>query len=271
MRRPAQARARPGILAHRRILPATALFLACAAGCGGGDRALSTGQTVGSGEASDGDVGTSGDAGTSDDAGTSGGVTSGGTASSQSGASDSDAGEAGDIGTDPVLDCTEDGDCVLFDDCEFCVALHVDDPLPPGSPIPCAQTFCASYDITAATCAGGVCDFVRAPCDPLEVFCDGLPPDCLDGTLPGVASGCWSGVCVPAHLCDVVPSCDQCGPAEVCLETVTPSGLRFSCRPRPTWCDADVDCECAESLCGLTYDVCQDVAPSHLRCSCEDC
>ncbi|MGB1698359.1 MAG: hypothetical protein ACPHRO_00300 [Nannocystaceae bacterium] len=226
----------------RGVLPATLLVIISASGCGGSGRALSTGQSSGSG------------------------TSEGETASAGSTASD-EGGDAGDMGSDPILECTEDQDCVLYDDCCDCMPLHVDERWPPGCPIDCFESYCESFGVSEVTCAGGVCDFVRAPCDPLEVVCDALPPDCDEGTLPGVESGCWSGLCIPVKLCDVVPSCSRCGYSEVCLEIFAIDGPRFSCRPRPSWCEYPVDCACGASLCDPIYDRCTDIAPNHLYCS----
>lgn len=38
-----------------------------------------------------------------------------------------------------------------------------------------------------------------------SVTCRALPPACRAGTVPGVAGGCYTGACIPQHLCNPQP------------------------------------------------------------------
>lgn len=235
---------------------------------GGGDVTASsqgTGTTT-PGDAEDGgeaSASASSTAGDGDDSETS-------SSGSSSGSSDSSS-DSGGSGPGPDADCLSDEDCQLFDDCCGCMPLHVDDPIPPGCPSDCDQAYCAGFGVTAAVCAGGVCDYARATCDPLAATCDGIPPSCPPGTTPGIVGECFNGLCVPLDLCDVVPDCEVCGPDQICLRLERLQGPAYTCRPRPSWCGETVDCACAASLCGPTYPLCEDLAPGQLSCSCEDC
>ena len=37
-----------------------------------------------------------------------------------------------------------------------------------------------------------------------EAQCDSIAPPCPSGTTAGVLNGCWSGACIPTHLCNVL-------------------------------------------------------------------
>ena len=85
-----------------------------------------------------------------------------------------------------------------------------------------------------------------------EIWCDGIPPTCPDGTVAGIADGCWTGYCIPVEDCgpndpgscygDVV--CDAAPPA--CPPNSVP-GIRNGCYTGyciPTWdCDQTATCE----------------------------
>ena len=214
---------------------------------------------------------TSGDTEDGPGSSTSGSSTSGSSTAGGGGDDAETSTDSDDTGAGPNVDCVADADCQLYDDCCGCAPLHVDDPIPPGCPTDCDQSYCASFGVTAAVCAGGVCDYDRAACDPLVATCDGIPPSCPPGTVPGIVGECFSGLCVPLALCDVVPDCQACGPDQVCLRLERVQGPAFTCRPRPSWCPDAVDCSCAASLCGPIYPLCEDLAPGQLSCSCEDC
>lgn len=74
-----------------------------------------------------------------------------------------------------------------------------------------------------------------------EVTCDEAPPACPDGTLPGVAAGCYTGFCVPVDECGDTPSCAGLGEAEcVKVATCTPlyEGVGCSCDAEGCTCDS---------------------------------
>lgn len=67
-----------------------------------------------------------------------------------------------------------------------------------------------------------------------EVACDALPPSCPEGTVPGIADGCWTGWCIPVEDCDPNDpgecfgevACDEMAPA--CPGGTVP-GVRDGC------------------------------------------
>ena len=46
-------------------------------------------------------------------------------------------------------------------------------------------------------------------CNPDDVACYGIPPDCAPGEVPSVEDACW-GPCVPILSCQPQPSCGDC-------------------------------------------------------------
>lgn len=91
--------------------------------------------------------------------------------------------------------------------------------------------------------AGNCYEEVTCYCDPATgEYC--APPDCPDGTLPGVKDGCWSGYCIPIAACpDTAPACSA----------VTDE---LGCIARP---------DCAPLYQGVNCD-CDEVG----NCTCED-
>lgn len=89
-------------------------------------------------------------------------------------------------------------------------------------------------------CAPEVTPLDPGSCDPSTVACDGNPPACPTGTVPGVANGCWSGYCIPVAECPDLP-CDQLTTESACLG-------RTDCAPTYTGtdctCDAHGVCTC---------------------------
>jgi len=74
--------------------------------------------------------------------------------------------------------------------------------------VPCDDRcygYCVPDDTT--TGAGNCYEDVTCYCDPATgEYC--APPDCPDGTMPGVKDGCWSGYCIPVAECpDTAPAC----------------------------------------------------------------
>ncbi len=72
-----------------------------------------------------------------------------------------------------------------------------------------------------------------------EVFCDGLPPDCPGGTVPGIDNGCWSGACIALADCEDPPLvCADIAGEDECVAA--------GCQPvyRGEACTCDPDCSC---------------------------
>ena len=79
--------------------------------------------------------------------------------------------------------------------------------------------------------------------------CEEEPPACPEGTLPGIANGCWTGYCIPLSACES-PACGALG------EATCQSAL--ACEPVYEGSDCTCDasgCECNT----LTYAYCVDV------------
>lgn len=212
---------------------------------------------------------------TSGSAPTSGATTAGET-SGASGPED-DTGDGGTTGgsegTDtgaPPMQCESDRDCVTIDDCCTCAAQHVDDEVP-DCPELCVVGKCQEQGIPeiGAVCRFGTCVFEKVSCDPIQVACDGPPPECGEGWLPSVDRDCWGG-CVPAEACDVVPSCDDCPTHETCVEVQTQLGARYVCEPIAPECGEDPTCACMGEACTEPFDTCAD-GPDGLQCSCPAC
>ena len=64
-----------------------------------------------------------------------------------------------------------------------------------------------------------------------EALCDGLMPDCPDGTLPGIADSCWTGYCIPLEACEPAPSCDAVGSEGACISRDDCAPLYQVCGP----------------------------------------
>ncbi len=193
-----------------------------------------------------------------------------GTATADDGESSGPAGtSAGDTGA-PAMACTSDDDCVLFDDCCSCQALHVDDPPPPSCPVECKATACMGYGIGGVHCEQGSCELDALSCNPLLVACDALPPDCDPGFLPSVGRSCWTGDCVPAEVCDVVPDCAACPEDETCIALVAKGPAGFICSPIAPECAGTPSCACLPQVCPEMFSACIDGADG-VQCECPNC
>lgn len=226
----------------------------------GGTAGLSDsgGQTESTGGVDDGPAGSSGgdlDSGSSSDGGSSGGEDTGGVL--------------------PGSVCESDADCVVVDDCCACTAAHVDER-PAACAETCDTTQCgaAGIDRPAAECVFGHCQLAKVACNGTYLSCDALPPDCPDGTLPSVDedADCWTGACVPAEACDVVPGCSDCDAGEVCVQTATQIGAFYSCWPVDPACGGAPSCGCMGEVCTSPF-VCGDggLGPAELGCVCPVC
>jgi hypothetical protein len=186
-------------------------------------------------------------------------------------ATDSTTGDTGDTGVVPGGECVEDSDCTLHNDCCDCLAVPAPDELAICKK-GCDQKQCELLEISAATCRFGVCVTEKVPCDPMKVACDSLPPDCPKGQVASVKDGCWSGHCVPAISCDVVPSCDLCPDGFMCVFKEAQIPMPPTCEPIPAQCDGKIDCGCAgQQVCIDGFDACNKVGDDELHCACPAC
>jgi hypothetical protein len=170
----------------------------------------------------------------------------------------------------PSWTCWSDEECgpgMACDDRGTCV------PAPCRENADCAEgCYC---DVQTGTCVetgfcegdaqcfdGMVCEEERYTCVPTpteppppatcygEVFCDALAPECMEGTTPGIANGCYTGECIPLEQCEMPPP----PPMPLCEELASED----ECFARP---------DCAATYVGVNC-TCQDGQPC--RCSAED-
>lgn len=267
------------------LLPFTLLTLAC--GPGGDDTATATttGTTPATTDATDsastsqdptstGTPGTSTGPGTTEP-GTSTPGTTGPGPTSEPGTSTTVPGTTGTTGDDtgPVVpgECQSDADCKLFEDCCECKGVPADDETAICK-LECDQSICDALGVDAAVCRLGRCIAERLPCEPTQVMCPMPSPDCPKGQVPGVGEGCWTGQCVPAEICDVVPDCDICPDGWMCVTKVAFGPQGITCEPIPADCDGEPSCECAgEAVCVDGFTFCSDPGGDELNCECINC
>ncbi len=251
------------------------------------------GSTAGPNSTTDAASGTQGETatGTSSDSATGGtaptgttadptGVTTGGTTGGTTGVTTGPGTTTGEATTDGAttggddLPCETDEDCKLVEgDCCSCEATHVDND-PPVCDLECQLTVCEEYGIEKAVCEQGQCVPESTNCDDSQILCDAIPPQCEEGLVPGVdeQGACWTGACVPAILCNFVPSCQDCAGYDdyFCATDVTQLGLKPHCELLPPECDGEATCECAGDACVEPYDVCGE-GDNGLMCNCPVC
>jgi hypothetical protein len=199
-----------------------------------------------------------------------GGSSLGGSVTGGGGSATADGGEtAGDStgGPGPDLTCTVDRDCQLVNDCCACGAVNVEEEVMCNEP-PCFAPACGSAEPTPV-CEGGECTIEWA-CNEMLVACDALPPDCPEGRLPSIAGDCYTGDCVDAGLCDVVPDCSYCGDGEACVTHQSFLGPALSCVPLPAECNGVATCACLPDACAADSEVCVD-GDGGVSCSCPAC
>ena len=73
-----------------------------------------------------------------------------------------------------------------------CTALHSSAPCPTDAQ--CDRPF--ELCVPEGTLAGSLLRSRQLP---------SAPPDCPNGTTPGVANGCWTGACIPLDVCEQPP------------------------------------------------------------------
>ena len=216
-------------------------------------------------------------AGTGEEGGSSNGDPTPGTSTSdgQSESAGPESGGATTAGPSSSTTCEQDEDCTLINDCCYCLATHVED-----APAPCEMQECFAPTCDAnglpnleVRCRFGTCEFVPISCSAYLVACDEAPPECTDSQLPSVVDGCW-GPCVPAEVCDTVPSCDDCPEGEACIETLTMFfGYTYACEPIDPSCAGAPDCTCMGTACEDPY-MCGPASDTNgvdLACFCRGC
>jgi hypothetical protein len=177
-----------------------------------------------------------------------------------------------------VVPCTQDSDCTLINDCCSCEPIGPGEEPPPCDLPECFVTTCDPKGLGSAEvqCRFGRCTFVKVHCNPVDVLCKSLPPDCPGTEVPSVDldAACWTGQCVPAEACDVVPDCSYCEEDELICVTKLQKGLFTVCEPKPVDCGDvdDVDCGCAAQVCEMSppHVVCQELAED-IACECPVC
>ena len=82
-----------------------------------------------------------------------------------------------------------------------------------------------------------------------ENVCEVEPPACPEGTLPGIANGCWTGYCIPLNACES-PACGTLGE----------SACQSASACEPVYEGSDCTCDASGCECNtLTYAYCVDV------------
>ncbi|MBX3129014.1 MAG: hypothetical protein KF718_20020 [Polyangiaceae bacterium] len=199
------------------------------------------------------------------DAGTGGAAASGG----------SGAGGSGGGSSKPHVpvagECTQDADCELGSSCCDCRVAPVGKlEMPYCEPTPCFADRCSAEGIQEARCIAGQCSLARK-CNPLEVACDGVPPECPPGQVPSVEGGCWGG-CVEALQCDSVGSCADCPSDSTCV-THQAFTTTFHCVNAPASCSLDCTCLGAK-VCIGGFSACTPAtgtSAAAVNCECPAC
>lgn len=175
-----------------------------------------------------------------------------------------------DTGT-TLAECEKDADCKLHDDCCTCAGIPGDlDPVVCDEE--CKQSKCSELGVDKAVCRLGVCETERLSCDQIKVACDALPPVCPEGQLPTTTPACWTGKCVPAEFCDVVPDCTFCPDNKLCVVNIAFGPSQATCEPIPAGCSDDPDCACAGDLvCLEPFGFCAEQDGPVIHCECINC
>lgn len=175
-----------------------------------------------------------------------------------------------DTGT-PIAECEKDADCKLHDDCCSCDGIPIDlDPVVCDAE--CKQSRCSELGVDKAVCRLGTCETERLSCNQAVVACDALPPECPEGQLPTTTPACWTGKCVPAEFCDVVPACSFCSQSQLCVQNIAFGPSEVVCEPIPAGCSDDPDCACAGDLvCHEPFTLCVEQPGPVINCECINC
>lgn len=241
-----------------------ALVACLAIGCGGSTDSDPGG--TGGGASGSGGGSTGGSPGT--------GAVSGTGGASTGGASTGGASTGGVTGIGP--ECTSDAECTLFSDCCTCEAYGPNETPPPSCLADCTKSACEANGANqdSVQCVAGRC-VAGIQCNPTQVFCNGIPPECGPGETPAVLGGCWGG-CVPATQCASVPSCNECdGALMTCVEIDSSGGDGVSahCVDIPKGCEGTPDCGCmGANVCVSPTSDCFDLSGiKGMACTCNAC
>lgn len=174
---------------------------------------------------------------------------------------------------DPSSSCEAPDDCVVVDDCCTCGAVLAGAEAPACDVLECDTTMCESYGVTPVPqCEQDSCELAPLSCSRSDALCDAEPPECPLGQAAPLdpQSGCWTGGCVPAELCDVVDDCADCPADEACIGFIAhiPS---YQCTPIPEACNGAASCECLGTLCVSPFDSCGPSDNGGLSCGCDVC
>lgn len=181
------------------------------------------------------------------------------------------AGTTTDDTAGPISECSKDADCKLQEDCCVCNGIPLD-LNPVACDMECKQSKCSELGVDQAVCRLGVCETERLSCDQVKVACDALPPACPEGQLPTTTPACWTGKCVPAEFCDVVPDCSFCPDGHLCVQNIARGPNQPTCEPLPPGCGPDPDCACAGDLvCQDPFTLCVEQDGPVLHCECINC
>lgn len=149
-------------------------------------------------------------------------------------------------GPPPAVECTQDSDCVLIDNCCECDAKSASEPVDECM-IDCPGTKCGlglQLGIEVA-CRSGLCEFAQVRCLD-QVACDAKPPACPPGTIPSVDGACWGPCVEPVYCIDVTCNPDEvggCGPGWTCVEHQAGAA---HCELLPAACGGVASCACLE-------------------------
>lgn len=181
------------------------------------------------------------------------------------------AGTTTDDTAGPISECSKDADCKLQEDCCVCNGIPLD-LNPVACDMECKQSKCSELGVDQAVCRLGVCETERLSCDQVKVACDALPPACPEGQLPTTTPACWTGKCVPAEFCDVVPDCSFCPDGHLCVQNIARGPNQPTCEPLPPGCGPDPDCACAGDLvCQDPFTLCVEQDGPVINCECINC
>ena len=197
--------------------------------------------------------------------GSAGGSSGGGSSTGGSGGTAASGG-TGATGGGAWPECKEGSECTIFRDCCTCTAYGPNEDVPPSCAQDCFQDACSSAGIAwehEPVCSLGQC-IVGVDCDPADVFCNALPPNCEAGMVPSVVDGCW-GDCIDATQCLTVSDCDVCtGAGQLCVnQTYTDS--EYHCVEAPAACDGDLSTSCLCPLLCPNWNFC-NMQSDHLQC-----
>lgn len=171
----------------------------------------------------------------------------------------------------PISECSKDADCKLQEDCCVCNGIPLD-LNPVACDMECKQSKCSELGVDQAVCRLGVCETERLSCDQVKVACDALPPACPEGQLPTTTPACWTGKCVPAEFCDVIPDCSFCPDGHLCVQNIAFGPSQPTCEPLPPGCGPDPDCACAGDLvCQDPFTLCVEQDGPVINCECINC